>query len=71
MEQLDLFDLVDANNFSVLIHYMDDRRIRRTELIGTSKDKYLESIGKWRQEHPKYFFLYCETFNEGNKLIHF
>lgn len=61
MDQLDFFDLVDAENFTVLIHYLDARGVRHTEALGTSKSNYNANIQKWRDEHPRFYFLFCET----------
>ena len=60
MEQLDLFDLVDAENFTIVIYYTDGRGVRHSTQLGTSKTKLNEALLKWREEHQDFYFLYYE-----------
>ena len=60
MEQIDLFDLVDSENWTIVIYYTDQRGVRHSTEVGTSKSKLNETLLKWKAEHQDFYFLYYE-----------
>lgn len=61
MRQLDLFDLVDANNVVFRIYYMDKGELKCTEQLSATKENIFKAIGEWCAEHKNYRFLYYKS----------
>ena len=62
MKQLDLFDLVDADNLAFYIVYLDeDNVLKRSETLTTTKENIYKAISEWCAEHKNYRFLYYKS----------
>lgn len=62
MGQLDLFNLVDAENISFYIVYLDENNeLKKTETLSATKTTLYTVMGEWCQEHKNYRFLYYRS----------
>ena len=62
MEQLDLFNLVDEENISFYIVYLDENHVlKRSEQLTTTKSNLYTAIGEWCQSHKNYRFCYYKS----------
>lgn len=62
MDQLDLFNLVDEENISFYIVYLDeDHVLKRSEQLTTTKSNLYKTMGEWCQAHKNYRFCYYKS----------
>lgn len=62
MGQIDLFNLVDADNISFYIVYLDeDKVLKQTEPLNATKTSLYTRISAWCEEHKNYQFLYYKS----------
>lgn len=63
MKQLDIFDLVDAENITYHFVYLDENNVlKRTEqFTAPTRLRLYEHIGEWCDEHKKYRFMYYKA----------
>lgn len=62
MGQLDIFNLVDADNIAFYIVYLDENnRLTRSETLNATKTTLYTVIGEWCAEHKNYRFMYYKA----------
>ena len=65
MKQLNLFDLVDEDNITFYIVYLDEEnRLKKTELFNATKSNIFPAINDWCKEHQNYRFMYYKPDRE-------
>ena len=65
MEQLDLFGLVDEDNITFYIVYLDENnKLKRTETLNATKSSFFNVLGQWCAEHKSYRFMYYKSHRE-------
>ena len=65
MKQLNLFDLVDENNITFYIVYLDEEnRLKKTELFNATKSTIFPAINDWCKEHQNFRFMYYKPDRE-------
>ena len=65
MKQLNLFDLVDEDNITFYIVYLDEEnRLRRTESLNATKSSIYTVMNDWCEEHKNYRFMYYKPDRE-------
>lgn len=65
MEQIDLFDLVDADNITFYIVYLDENKVlKQTEPLNATKTTLYTTISAWCEEHKNYRFMYYKSNKE-------
>ena len=65
MGQMDLFNLVDADNIAFYIFYLDeDKVLKRTEPLNATKTSIYTTISAWCEEHKNYRFMYYKANKE-------
>ena len=64
-KQLDLFGLVDEDNITFYIVYLDEEnRLKKTELFNATKSTIFPAINDWCKEHKNYRFMYYKPDRE-------
>lgn len=62
MGQIDLFNLVDADNISFYIVYLDENKVlKQTEPLNATKTSLYTTISSWCEEHKNYRFMYYKS----------
>lgn len=64
-KQLDLFDLVDEDNITFYIVYLDENnKLKRTETLNATKSSFFDALNQWCAEHKSYRFMYYKSNRE-------
>ena len=65
MKQLNLFDLVDEDNITFYIVYLDEEnRLKKTEPLNATKSNIFTALNDWCKEHKSYRFMYYKPDRE-------
>jgi hypothetical protein len=64
-KQLDLFGLVDEDNITFYIVYLDEEnRLKKTEPLNATKSNIFTALSDWCKEHKSYRFMYYKPDRE-------
>ena len=62
MEQLDLFNIVDKDNVSFYIVYLDEEHVlKHSEQLNATKSTIYSVIRDWCEQHKNYRFMYYKS----------
>lgn len=62
MKQLDLFGLVDSDNITFYVVYLDEENVlKKSETLNATKSTLYSEIYNWCEEHKNYRFLYYRS----------